>query len=197
MTPVSRQALGMLSAGGVGGAHLISYLTSEPYWRLSSRFVLSSNHDHLNYLLVGLVAACVWGLVLSVTGRASTDRAQPPLRVAAWSLTRLAPLHLLGILMIELLESAYSGADSHGLVFEPAVIASVGIALLVAGVVALLLGVIAAAIDLIGAGWGRAVFALRSDHARFAVPAAVTSLSGPSLDACGLRGPPTRRTRPS
>lgn len=182
-----RAVLGALSIAGVVGTHLMAYAFTEPALGLRAPAIFASAHNHWNYLVAAALAASAWGLSRYVSDRVEEERV-PPDQVAMSALPRLTVLHMSGFLVLEFLETSFTGGDVHHLLSQKPILLGLVVALIMAALGSVLLGLIAATVDFVSRTVSK--FSSPACDGVSIVPSGFTPPCAFDPAAWGLRGPP-------
>jgi hypothetical protein len=188
MRPTTKSCLGIVSAVGVVGTHLIAYFFGEPTLGVESRLLFATAHNHWNYVLAVAVAFLVYGLASFVWSRYSNQTAATPRQVVLWAFPRLSLLQLVGFLLLEWLEIGIAGGDSHHLLTNGPILIGLFVGVLVAAFASFVLGLIALTVDLVATR--RQMRANEQNSSTVKARGPMDYSQSAEHSACGLRGPP-------
>jgi hypothetical protein len=149
MRATTKSCLGIVSAVGVVGTHLLAYLFGEPNLGVEGRLLFATAHNHWNYVLAVAVAFLVYGLATFVWSRYSNQIEATPRQVVLWAFPRLSLLQLAGFLLLEWLEIGIAGGDAHHLLANGPILIGLVVGVLVAAAASFVLGLIALTVDFV------------------------------------------------
>lgn len=192
MRPTTKSCLGIVSAVGVVGTHLLAYFFGEPTLGVESRLLFATAHNHWNYVLAVAVAFLVYGLASFVWSRYSNQIEATPRQVMLWAFPRLSLLHLVGFLLLEWLEIGIAGGDAHHLLANGPILIGLFVGVLVAAFASFLLGLIALTVDFVTTR--RQVPATGKSSSTVKARGPMGHFLSAEHSACGVRGPPLTGT---